>query len=162
MLRNNNFDNTHDTIKMLENEAKILRDIAVREWRKYLDSYTPTQYIRTGKTSSPNAIRVGKVKPAMNGEFLTIEVTWDNDLAYHDSWLYQQGRTNKNQKGHAFMLISDGWKANKLESIYGNSVYRHTEWDGDGYLYRVYKTYWARKNPLIIDVEVQWSGRVVK
>lgn len=160
MFERNSFDTSDQIYMMLNQEARKLKDIADSEWNRYLNSYTPKQYVRTHRATA-EAIRVGHVKPIMGGEFLGIEVTWDNDRSYHDSYLFKQGKISRNERGHAFMLISDGWESKKLERIYGRRVYRHTYWEGSGYLAKVYSRYMAVRNPLVI-LDIQWSGKYTK
>ncbi len=134
--------------RLLESEGKRLEAIAIKLWRRYLSSYSPKEYIRTGKAES--AIKLKNVKK-VDGNHLGIELTWENDLVYHDSIF------GSSQKGHAVMLISDGWHSRKLENRIGK-VYKLTYFEGTGYLYRVYKEYMATA-PAGITLDVQWSGK---
>ena len=139
--------------RLLRAEGQRLKEIAIKKWRQYLASYTPKMYVRTG--NSEKAIKLGDVKRISPTEW-GIELTWENSLAYHDSVL-----PNSNKKGHAVMLISSGWHAKKLEKIYGKRVYRHTYFEGTGYLYQVYKEY-MKSAPKTVTLDVQWSGKAVK
>lgn len=142
-----------ETKKLLEAEGRKLKYIAIKLWRKYIGSYQPKVYKRT--RASQRGIKLGKVKKIAPNQW-GIELTWENDLMYHKSYL-----PNSNKKGHSVMLISDGWKAKKLERILGHPVYRFTYFEGTGYLYQVYKEY-MKSAPKTITLETQWSGKVMQ
>ncbi|AZU98927.1 hypothetical protein pW2_94 [Bacillus phage pW2] len=99
------------------------------------------------------------------GGLYSIELTWENSLAYHDSYIYKQGFTSKNQKGHAIMLIGTKWHSKKLEGIYRKKIYRHTYWawngSGGNYLDAVVNQYKAVADKRIM-IDVQWSGAFIK
>lgn len=137
--------------RLLQQEGRRLKYIAVKLWRKYLASYQPTQYVRTRK--SQRGIKLGKVKQISPNQW-GIELTWENSLMYHDSIF------KNNPKGHSVMLISDGWHSRKLEARIGR-VDRLTYFEGTGYLYKVYKE-WNRSAPKGITLETQWSGQYYK
>lgn len=140
------FDSEEEAIKVLEAEGRKLEKIAKTIWRNYLESYTPKEYIRTG--ASERAIKLNSVKKISEDE-LGIELTWENDLAWHDSWLWKKGKISSNQKGHAIILISMGWHAKKLEKAYKKPVYRHTYYEGFGYLSKVIEAYDAVRDKRI-------------
>lgn len=142
-----------ETRKLLEAEGRRLKYIAIKLWRKYLASYEPKKYARTRK--SQRGIKLGKVI-RIDGNTLGIELTFENDLMYHDSVI-----KGSSKKGHSVMLISDGWHSKKLEKKIKRKVYRFTYFEGTGYLYQVYKEYMGRK-PVGITLETQWSGKVYK
>lgn len=98
---------------------------------------------------------MGKVK-RIDGNTLGIELTFENDLMYHDSVV--KGST---KKGHSIMLISEGWHSKKLEKMYGRRVYRHTYFEGVNYLAEVQKAYNTGK-PVGVTLETQWSGQFYK
>lgn len=137
---------------LLRAEGQRLEKIARKIWKQYLSSYRPVEYVRTG--DAMDSIKLGQVK-RVGGMQLGIELTWENDLAYHDSVF----KNNKTQ-GHAIMLISDGWHARKLENRIGK-VHRFTYFEGTGYLYRVYKEYMATAPPNMT-LDVQWSGKYTR
>lgn len=142
----------------LEMEGRRLKYIALKMWRKYISSYQPNVYIRT--RDSQRGIKLGEVKRIDENHF-GIELTYENDLMYHDSWFDKERGTKGNwDKGHAVMLISDGWHARKLESRFGR-IHRFTYFEGTGYLYQVYKEY-MRGAPLGVTLDVQWSGNYTK
>lgn len=156
------FQTDAEAIKVLMAEGKKLERIAKKVWRSYESSYSPKQYVRTGK--SLRAIKLKGVKALGNGVY-AIELTWENSLAYHDSVIYKQGFTSKNAKGHSIMLIGTGWHSSKLEKVYRKKVYRHTYWSWNGgggsYLNAVVDEYKAVKDKRIV-IDVQWSGAFVK
>ena len=143
------FESDEDAIRVLKAEAKILKSIAITEWRRYINSYTPSVYVRSG--DSEKSIKVGDVKKIGYNEW-GISVYFDNDLAYHDSVV------GKNQpQGHAIMLISTGWKARQLEKRIGirQNFTRHK---GTGYLYKVSEKYNSVKHRGI-SLEIQWKQK---
>ncbi|MDS7057049.1 hypothetical protein NXG04_07100 [Klebsiella pneumoniae] len=155
------FQTDAEAIRVLTAEGKKLERIARKVWQSYLGSYTPKQYVRTGK--SLQAIKLKGVK-ALGGGMYSIELTWENSLAYHDSYIYKQGFTSKNAKGHAIMLIGTKWHSKKLEGVYRKKIYRHTywAWQGSGsYIDQVMNQYNAVRDKRIM-FEVQWSGAYVK
>lgn len=147
------FDSDQEAMRTLEAEGRKLKYIAIKLWRKYLSEYKPKQYIRTRK--SQRAIKLGKVK-RLDGNTFGIELTFENDLAYHDSIF-----KGSNPKGHSIMLISEGWHSRKLEAKLGGRRERFTYFEGTGYLAQVQKEYIAIKHKGI-SVETQWSGNFTK
>ncbi|MGV4321320.1 hypothetical protein [Bacillus mojavensis] len=143
------FQTDQEAIQVLEKEGRKLMDIAKKVWRKYLASYTPKEYIRTGKTE--RGIKLGSVKKIGDNEH-GIELTFQNDLMYHESVISQS-----EPKGHSIMLLSSGWTARKLESKIGirENFTRHK---GINYIGEVVKAYQSSKHRGI-DLEVQWSGK---
>ena len=135
--------------RLLEQEGRKLERIARSVWRAYLSSYRPKVYARTGK--SYEAIQLKAVK-RLDSEFLGIELTWKNELVYHDSEMKNR------QQGHAVMLISNGWRVKRGKH---RDVYRFGYYEGFDYLGKVEKTYNAMKNPLV-HLEIQWSGKFLK
>lgn len=152
------FEDEEEAKKVLRAEGRKLKYIAIKVWRLYLSSYKPKVYIRT--RDGQRSIKLKDVKLIGNNE-LGIELIWENDLAYHDSWLYKKGKSTKNVKGHAIMLISEGWYNQKLEAKLGRRIYRFTYFEGTGYLNRVYREYMKVKDHRVT-VDVSWSGRFTK
>ncbi|UUV46703.1 neck protein [Bacillus phage vB_BanS-Thrax4] len=156
------FQTDLEAIKVLTKEGKKIERIARRVWQQYMGSYSPKEYRRTGK--SLRAIKLKGIKSHGLGMY-SIELTWENSLAYHDSWLYTEGKTSVNKKGHAIMLIGTRWHSKKLEAIYRKQIYRHTYWawngGGGSYLDTVVSQYKAVADKRIM-VEVQWSGAFIK
>lgn len=150
-LINPTFDSDEEARRVLQAEGRKLKYIAIKLWRKYLQSYQPTQYVRT--RDSQRSIKLGNVFKLDNDEW-AIELTYVNDLAYHDSVI-----TGSKKQGHSIMLISDGWHNKKLEAAYGRRVDRHTYFEGTGYIYKVYKEYMKTRDNRV-SLDVQWSGEV--
>lgn len=145
------FSSEAEAKKVLEAEGKRLRDISIKVWRKYLASYQPTVYARTG--DSEKGINIGIVKN-VGTDTWGIEVTFKNDLMYHDSVV--KGK-KQHPQGHSIMLISSGWHSKKLESKIG--VRKHfTKYKGFNYLGQVVKEFNAKKHKGI-SLELQWSGK---
>lgn len=146
------FTSDEEARRVLLAEAKKLKSIALRVWGRYMTSYQPKQYVRT--RNSQRGIKIGVVKKYDMNTWM-IEVTYENDLMYHDSVI------GKDQpKGHAVMLISSGWKAKNLEKKIG--VREHfTRYKGFNYLGQVAKEYNAVKHKAVT-LEVEWSGQYLK
>jgi hypothetical protein len=132
-----------EATKLLIQEGKRLERIAKKAFQTYYASYQPKEYVRT--YDSNKAIKLGKVKKISPNQ-LGIELTWENDLAYHDSIF-------GGKKGHSIVLISEGWHAEKLEAKIGKR-YRLTYFKGTGYLAKVIKI-WERTAPKGITIELQ-------
>lgn len=140
-------------INILRSEGRRLEKIARKVWRQYLDSYSPKAYVRTGKSMKGIVLkRVRKI----DANHFGIELTFENDLMYHDSVV------GSSKKGHSIMLISDGWHSKKLEAMYrGRRVYRHTYYEGFNYIGKVVKEFNAGK-PMGVFLDVNWSGKYYK
>lgn len=143
--------------RQLEQEGRRLKLIAVKIWRQYLASYKPKSYART--RNSQRGIKLGRVH-RVDAFHFGIELTFENDLMYHDSVL-----PNSAKKGHSIMLISEGWnkekKETKLSKMMRKQVYRFTYFEGIDYLGKVEKAFNAGK-PIGITLETQWSEVYVK
>lgn len=145
------FDTEQEAIKALQEEGRKLKYIAIKVWRKYLGSYQPKSYVRT--RDSQKAIKLGQVKRV--GNDFVIELTFENDLAYHDSVI------GKDQpQGHSIMLISNGWTASNLERKIGMRQ-RFTRYKGFNYLGQVEKEYRKRGHEGVL-LEIQWKGEDYK
>ena len=152
--------------RLMQAEGRRLKYIALKIWRETMSEYKPRVYaVHLGKKAgqrtrnSARAIKLGSVRKQPDGTF-TIELTWDNDLVYHDSIFQGQ------PKGHSVMLISEGWHSRKLEDWIGRGgkdgrIERFTYFEGTGYLYKVYKEY-MKSAPNGIFLDVQWSGAYTK
>lgn len=145
-------------IKLLEQEGRRLKYIAMRVWRQYLDSYQPKKYVRTGKTL--RGIKLGKVE-RLDANHFGIRLEFENDLMYHDSVInkYEQ------PQGHSLMLISDGWnrqkKRTKLVERIGRQVYMFTYFEGADIIGKIEREY-NKYKPLGITLEINWSGRYIR
>lgn len=138
--------------KMLE-EGQRLEKIAIRVWDSILEKPQPNVYIRTGK--SLQAIKLGKPVLQENGRY-SISLTWDNDLAYHDSVI---DKTNQ-PKGHAIWLISEGWNAPRLEAKIGR-VPRFTNYKQTNYLEKVMNEY-RKGMPVGYSIKLDLDGKLKK
>jgi hypothetical protein len=142
------FEDENSAYKALLKEGKKLEKIARKEWRRYLGSYSPQRYVRTGDSEKAIKLKTTPIKISENE--IAIEVTWDNELAWHNSVV-----PKSQKKGHAILLISAGWHSKKLEKIYGRRVPRHTYYEGYGYLTKVINAYNAvRDNRIGLELEV--------
>ena len=149
------FDSEEEAVKALEKEGKRLEDIARKVWQLYLSSYQPKNYFdgsgeRTQK--SFDSIKLGKVKKHAN-DMLSIEVTFVNRLAYHNSVMKKGGK-----KGHSIMLISEGWKVKKGRH---KEIYRFGYYEGFDYISKVKEMYEASRNSKVY-LEVEWLGSEFK
>lgn len=142
------FDSEKEATKALKEEGRKLKYIAISIWRQYLSSYKPNTYVRT--RTSQQSIKLGAVKE-LSPNTLGIELTWDDDLVYHNSLF-------GGKQGHSVMLISEGWKSSKGKS---KDVYRFGYFEGIDYIGRVKQAFelGARKG---IVLEVQWAGNEFK
>lgn len=147
------FDTEAEARKVLEEEGRKLKYIAIKQWRLYLSSYTPKMYVRTRK--SQRAIKLGRVIKLDNNTF-GLELTFENDLVYHDSVIKKS-----KLKGHSIMLISNGWHSKKLEAKIGRRIERFTYYEGSGYLSKVYNEYMKVKH-VGITLDTEWSGKATK
>lgn len=152
LLKNASSVTSANQRQLIVREGKKLERIARREWEAYYQSYTPKKYVRTYK--SRDALKLKPPTKRIDGGW-DIVLTWENDLVYHES------RFKNNDKGNAIMLISDGWKAEKLRAKMGGKVDRFTDFEGTGYLYNVYKKYLEVADKTIT-TNVIWSGNYTK
>lgn len=143
------FDNEITARLALEAEGRRLKYIAVKLWRKYLDDYQPSVYVRTRK--SQRAIQLGKVV-RLDAFTFGIELTFDNDLTYHDSVM-------GGMKGHSIMLISEGWRVKSTAKH--ADVYRFGYFEGINYIGRVIEEF-NSKPTKGITLEVKWAGEKYK
>jgi hypothetical protein len=142
------FPSEKDAMKVLLAEGRKLERIARKEWRRYLGSYDPQQYVRTGNSEKAIKLKTRPIKISENE--IAIELTWENNLAWHNSVV-----PKSKKKGHAIILISAGWHSKKLEKIYGRAVPRHTYYEGYGYLTNVINAYNAVRDKRIgLELEV--------
>lgn len=154
------FDSDAEAIRVLSLEGRKLKYIAIKIWRLYLSSYSPNTYAvhktgvlgkRTGK--SLQSIKLGKVKKIGVDDW-GIELTYLNDLAYHDSVINRKdGR--KHAQGHSIMLISQGWKAKKGKN---KNVERFGYYEGFDYLGQVQREYETVKDKRVT-LDIQWLGK---
>lgn len=146
------FETEAEAVRVLKSEGRRLKYIALKVWRKHLSNPKPKAYIRT--RDSQRSIKLGKVRKVGSNEY-TIELTFENDLAYHESVV------GKDQpEGHAIMLLSSGWEARNLEKKIGIRE-RFTRYKGFNYLGEVQKAFNNGKHKGI-QLQINWSGRYLK
>mgnify|MGYP003390656110 CR=1 FL=1 len=144
------FDTDEEAKRALRAEGRRLEYIAKKVWGEYESSYSPKKYVRTGK--SEKSIKLGEVY-RIDAYTWGIELTFVNDLAYHDSVV-----SSKHPKGHSIMLISSGWKAKKGRA---KNVHRFGYYEGYDYIGKVIKEFNSSKHKGV-ELELQWSGKFLK
>lgn len=150
------FESDAEAIRVLKAEGKKLEECCKKVWRQYLASYTPKAYAshKQGYSAgqrtmaSLDSIKLGTVKKVSNDEY-GIEVTFKNELAYHESVI---GKSEP--KGHAIMLISFGWRVKRGKH---RNIKHFGYRQGYDYLGKVQKMYDGMKDPRI-SLEIQWLG----
>ena len=144
------FNTEAEAKRVLKQEGKRLEQIAKKVWSEYLADYKPKVYVRTGK--SQKSIKLNNVFKVDENTW-GIELTFQNDLTYHDSVL-----GIGQPKGHSIMLISSGWKVKKG---WHQKIHRFGYYGGFDYLGKVVKEFNDGKHRGI-ELEVQWSGKYTK
>lgn len=105
--------------------SNLLRDINSL-WQGYERSYTPTTYRRSGAVS--NGFNLSNIRTVQEGNGVRLEV----DLILEDNYMWHSSLFGK-ERGHAFMLISEGWEwRGGLSDYRGGEVERFTYFDGIG------------------------------
>lgn len=133
---------------LLTREGRRLEKIIKKNWQKYQASYSPSVYFRTGKTLA--GIKLGNIFRLPDGD-LGIAIEFDDDKMYHESYIRPS-----EPKGHAFMLISSGWKAARLAHRIGE-VHRFTYYEGYDLIGKIISEYNSGK-PMGIRLNVEWKG----
>ena len=154
------FETDAEAKRVLREEGKRLKKIARKVWLEYEGSYTPSKYVRTG--NSLKSIKLGNVFKVDDNTW-GIELTFQNDLAYHNSVLKSKSG-KKHKKGHSIMLISSGWivKKGKHKNIYRFGYYESKSgYQGFDYIGKVVNEFNSGKHQGI-SLEVQWSGKYLK
>lgn len=123
--------------RILKSEVAKLEGITKSVYQQYLKSYSPTQYVRTGEMIGS----IGKTEIVKEGNKMKMAVSFDNSSAYHESLF-------GGSKGHAPILISEGWHSKRLEQTRMGRVYRLTYYEGFDALGKIESQYEAVKNPL--------------
>jgi len=110
----------------LESQAsRLLGDINAL-WQGYERSYKPTTYRRSGAVS--NGFSLSSPRTVSEGIGFRVEM----DLILDDGYMWHSSLFG-GQRGHAFMLISEGWAwRGGLSDYRGGDVYRFTYFDGIG------------------------------
>lgn len=90
--------------EILISEARRLRKIIESEMLQSLPKYESSWYDRTGNflRSLDDAVKIDR---ATN----TIEINFDDDLAYHDSWITKQN-PNYKRPGFVPLLMNEGFR----------------------------------------------------
>lgn len=110
----------------LKSQASMLLGDINALWRGYENSYTPSVYVRTGKTRMGFSLSEPRITGTGPSTRIEIDLILDDDMMWHDSIF-------GGSKGHSFMLISEGWDAPALRAYRGgNDTYRLTTFDGVG------------------------------
>lgn len=140
------FEDDRTAKRVLESEAGKLLEIAQKQWIREMDKYSPKAYVRTGNSfRSIDKTHVRKV-----GFGWEIDVTFKNDLAYHDSVI-----SKYEPKGHAIWLNHAGWRVKK-------GSHRDIEYfgyrKGSGYLFKVFEEYNKVKDPRI-SLTITWERK---
>lgn len=146
------FESEEEAKLVLEEEGKKLFKIAQDVWLDYLESYTPQKYVRT--YASLESIKLGVVRQ-YDEDTLCIELTYQDDLAYHPSLV---GKSKPLPEGHAIMLISEGWHSKRLEAKIGRPIPHFTEYEGFNYVEKVIERYNSTKHEGI-SLEYTWRGK---
>lgn len=140
------FEDDRTAKRVLESEARKLLGIAQKEWIRVMGTYSPKEYVRTGKAFK--SIKMTEVRKVGFG--WTIDVTFDNDLAYHDSVI-----AKTEPKGHAIWLNHAGWRVKR-------GSHRDTEYfgyrKGSGYLFEVFQKYNKIKDPRV-SLTIMWERK---
>lgn len=132
----------------LQREGKRLKMIADKLWRQYLDTHQGRPYRRTNKADE-KAIKLGRVK-RLDAFTWGIELSFVDELSYHDSIVSK----DKKPKGHAFMLISEGWQVQKGSH---KGVKDFGYFTGINYIGRVIQEY-NDSAPKGITLKANWAG----
>lgn len=127
----------------LERQARMLLGDINALWMGYERSYNQVLYSKNNNNQRTGSTRQGfdisSVDYRMNPDGT---VTMEIDLILDDGSMWHPSEFgSKYPDGHSFMLISEGWKAPKLESYLGRSVYRLTEFDGVGIISSLINSY---------------------
>lgn len=123
----------------LESQATRLLGDVNSMWQGYEKSYQPTTYRRSGAVS--NGFGLSSTRTVSEGIGVKLEV----DLVLDDGYMWH-GSLFGGKRGHAFMLISEGWEWQGGLGGYkgaGNSlgVEHFTYFDGIGIVDTLIKTY---------------------
>ena len=129
----------------LERQARMLLGDINALWMGYERSYNQEMYSkhnnnqRTGKTKGGFSISSADYRMNPDGTVtMEIDLILDDGAMWHQSEFRDSGSY---PEGHSFMLISEGWKAPKLETYMGKSIYRLTEFDGVGIISSLIRSY---------------------
>lgn len=133
-----------NTIKReLIKEAKRLQGYLREELQSYFNSYdaAETYHRRTGDTI--RSVKVGAPKKTELG-FWSIEVYWDDNLAYHNSVL-------GGEKGHTGFLLNYGWD---IRDKMPYEIPNFTHFEGVYYIEKAIER-WNKENKLGMKITIR-------
>ena len=114
--------------------SKLLADVQSL-WNGYESSYTPSVYVRTGRTKA--GFKLSEPRVVGTGAETRVEI----DLILDDDYMWHDSRFGGSQ-GHSFMLISEGWDAPALRAYRGGQdTYRLTTFRGVGIISSLLQLY---------------------
>lgn len=117
---------TAEHVSDLESQASSLLADINGLWSGYEASYQPAVYRRSGAVR--NGFYLSEPRVTGHGPTTKIEI----DLVLDDGLMWHSSLFGGN-RGHAFMLISEGWNAPALKAYRGGEdTYRLTTFDGIG------------------------------
>lgn len=112
----------------LHSQASVLLRDVQNLWSGYMQSYNPVIYNRTYAVSNGFKLSEPRVVYEMGEPKVEIDLILDDGYMWHSSlW--------NGKDGHAFMLISEGWRWQtpaELTGYRGGDIYRFTHFDGVG------------------------------
>lgn len=138
--------------KLLTKEARRLEQLVRQELQKYMESYDPVEYTRTGYTAQ--SIKVGIPKKTGMNEW-TIAITFRENLANHPSYVGQD-----QPDGYTPILLELGWVSRGLEKQIGQ-VDRFTRFEGSNFISKAVQKY-NKKNPHGFMVKMFVDGKEYK
>ena len=127
----------------LNNLGQELHKSFLNKWDEYLHSYTPKQYVRTGRTRQ--GIKLDR-KVALRSDG-TLEIS----VQFEDSYMRQYDFNNGGTKRNVFMAMNDGWGRS------GQEPYRFASSPPLHIIERV-QSELGRSLPNNIKLEIKWTG----
>ena len=127
----------------LERQARMLLGDINALWMGYENSYQQQMYSKNNQNQRTGRTREGfDISGVEYQKHTDGTITMHIDLILDDGSMWHPSEFGDNQpEGHSFMLISEGWRAPKLESYMGRSIYRLTEFDGAGIVDALVRSY---------------------
>lgn len=117
-----------NAISDIESQASRLLSDINSLWGGYMASYSPSMYNRSGAVSKGFALSAPRVVSDMGDTKVEMDLILNDSYMIHSSLFGFQ-----NNRGNAFMLISEGWRwSGGLDGYRGGDVYRFTHFDGVG------------------------------
>lgn len=147
------FNTEEEAVLALRHEAERAIKLIQRIWAQYEGSYKPIKYIRTHKVQNALAgLAVGVVEK-IDENTLGIRIAFKDDLMYHPSIVNKD--TGK-PEGHAFMLISEGWRVN--ENAKHAQVHHFGYYEGYDIIDKVISAFESEKEYKGIALTFYWAG----